>query len=277
MDVTVDQLGPPVDLRGVFAPQRETLLAFLRSLDSADWARPTACDGWDVADLVAHVLGDVVGRISGARDGGFRAAPRTGEALPTFIDRVNGEWVTGCRRLSPQLLVEMLEAAGPAHDAVWAGQPLDAPSLGVSWAGVDPAPAWFDAARDVTEYWVHERQLRDAVGAEPGGLPDLGTVLDVFARGLPHALARSTVDAEVITVAAEPPGVSWTLVRDGSRWSMADHPVAAGATVVTFDGGQLWRRWTRQPGSTPGAERGGSPIERTVLDHVAIVHSAPDA
>jgi uncharacterized protein (TIGR03083 family) len=33
------------------------LLTLLRSLDIADWARPTDCAGWTVRDIVAHVVG----------------------------------------------------------------------------------------------------------------------------------------------------------------------------------------------------------------------------
>lgn len=39
---------------------------------------------------------------------------------------------------------------------------LEAPALGVSWAGVDPAPGWLDIAREFTEYWTHRQQIRHA-------------------------------------------------------------------------------------------------------------------
>jgi uncharacterized protein (TIGR03083 family) len=37
--------------------QHDAFLALLRSLDAADWARPTDCAGWTVRDVVAHVVG----------------------------------------------------------------------------------------------------------------------------------------------------------------------------------------------------------------------------
>lgn len=73
--VVVGQLGPPIDLRDVFAPQRAGLLAMLGEFDASDWERRTACDGWTVADVVAHMQGDVLGRVSGGRDGSRRARP----------------------------------------------------------------------------------------------------------------------------------------------------------------------------------------------------------
>lgn len=37
--------------------QYEALLSLLRSLDAADWGRPTECAGWSVRDMVSHVVG----------------------------------------------------------------------------------------------------------------------------------------------------------------------------------------------------------------------------
>ncbi len=274
MQVSVEQIGPPVDLRPVFAPQRGRLVAFLSALRDEEWRRPTACTGWDVADLVAHLVGDVLGRVDGLSGPGGRNPPgRTGESLGDLVDRTNQEWVTACRRFSPHLLVEMLEWAGPKADQRWRQRDFDEPSLGVSWAGIDPAPLWLDAAREVTEYWVHERQLREAVGHDTDGLPDLATMLDVFARGLPFTLGR--LEPGETRIRLEAAGRSWRFHQlDGLWWYSAE--VEPGDTVVAFDGELLWRRWTRQPSTPAIATASLSQAERAVLDHVGIVHSNPD-
>jgi uncharacterized protein (TIGR03083 family) len=284
VEITADQLGPPVDLRSRFAPQRDGLLALLASLDAADWQRPTACTGWSVADLAAHVLGDVVGRASGhAAPAGPR--PAAGEPLPVFIDRINEEWVAAWRRADPRLVVSCLRAVGPDHDAVWMRQDLFDDSVGVSWAGIDPAPLWFDAARDLTEYWVHERQIRDAVGRPVHDPAALATVLDVFVRGLPYTLARSEpLGVTGFRLVADVPGASWALSSEpDGRWRVTDHPsLGAEAPGVEVAAEHLWRRWTRQPDTAgapgaPGAGPSATDLGRAVLAHVAIVHSAPDA
>jgi hypothetical protein len=192
-----------------------------------------------------------------------------------LVDRTNQEWVVACRRLSPHLLIEMLEWAGSVADQLWLSRPLDEPSLGVSWAGVDPAPLWLDAAREVTEYWVHERQLREAVGNHMEGLPDMATVLDVFTRGLPYTLGRFNVGEHVNRIRVESEGRSWRFRRHGDRWSYSNEANPDEA-VVAFDAELLWRRWTRQPFTPPIDIDSLSPLERAVLDHVGIVHSNPD-
>jgi uncharacterized protein (TIGR03083 family) len=276
MHVGVEQIGSPIDLRPWFEPQRRSLLAFLERLENGDWLRPTACEGWNVADLLAHVVGDVLGRISGLRDRFPGESPNAHESLEQYVDRINEEWVVAHRRLSPALIVELLSWAGDLHDEHWRRRALEEPSLGVSWAGMDAAPVWFDAAREVTEYWVHERQLREAVG-EPGeGVPGVAVVLDVFARGLPYTLGRADLGGlgrVRLTIDSGEP--SWLLENRGGDWSLV---ADAGAVdvEVSFDSDLLWRQWTRQP-TTPrlDAWEPDHPVERVILDRVGVVHSSP--
>ena len=47
---------------------RGELAALLASLPTGDWARPTACPGWSVHDLAAHLLGVELGNVSVRRD-----------------------------------------------------------------------------------------------------------------------------------------------------------------------------------------------------------------
>jgi uncharacterized protein (TIGR03083 family) len=273
MRVLIEQLGSPVDLRPQFGPQRRSLLTFLHRLAPEDWALPTACEGWDVADLFAHVVGDTLGRVSGLRDDSDRVMTDPNETLGRFIDRTNDRWVIGAKRLSSQLMIELAAWAGEIHDELWLSKDMHEPGLGVSWAGVDPAPVWFDAAREISEYWVHERQLREAVGNSDMGEPSLDTVLDVFARGLPYTLGRADLgDTKSVSITVVDSEVSWSLERKGERWWFVAGSSAADARL-SFGGELLWRRWTRQQGS--GLELETDQLaERAILEHLAIVHSS---
>ncbi len=87
--------GPLLDVRPLFPVERRELLRLLRSLEPPDWSRPTACPGWDVHDVVGHLLNDYLRRISGSRDGFAGAVFASDEALPGYLARVNGEFVRG--------------------------------------------------------------------------------------------------------------------------------------------------------------------------------------
>ncbi len=177
-------LGPPIDVRSLFAPQQAAFIALLRRLDTGEWAQPTVCPGWTVQDVAAHELGDHLGRLSRHRDGFQPLHRRDGEASARFLDRINHEWVIAARRISPRLLIELLGMVGDQIVDFW--RTVDINQLGgaVSWAGPGPAPVWLDAARDFTEYWTHQQQIAEATGHPGLTQPDyLGPVLDTFLRG----------------------------------------------------------------------------------------------
>jgi hypothetical protein len=63
------RFGPPIDARAAFEMTRGGLLELLSGLDAEAWAAPTVASPWAVRDIVAHLLGDDVRRLSRSRDG----------------------------------------------------------------------------------------------------------------------------------------------------------------------------------------------------------------
>jgi uncharacterized protein (TIGR03083 family) len=276
-------LGPPIDVRPLFARQQATFIDLLRGFGPVQWARPTICPGWDVKDVAAHVLGDHIGRLSRHRDGYPPPRPRDGEPLPAFLDRLNSEWVTAARRLSPRLLTEQLSVTGHQVAEFW--QAVDLGTLGepVSWAGPGPAPAWLDAARDFSEYWTHHQQICEATGRAGLTSPDyLGPVLDTFMRALPHTLrnvAAPDGTAFQITVTA-PAGGKWSCTRAPDRWRLQRQTHPRPDARVELDADTAWRLCTR--GITPAQATGRARIDgdrhlaAAALQIVSIIWSPPD-
>jgi hypothetical protein len=75
--------------------------------------------------------------------------------------------VVAARRMSPRLLRELLALIGSEVEAYFSSLDLKAIGGPVSWAGPDPASVWFDIAREFTEPWHHQQQIRDATGQPP--------------------------------------------------------------------------------------------------------------
>jgi uncharacterized protein (TIGR03083 family) len=276
------QLGPPVDLRDRFGPAREAFVALLRSLTPGDWSRPTVCPGWDVTAVVAHVVGDDLARLARGRDGAPARRPARGESLPTFLDRINGEWVALTHHYGPRVLTDLLAWTGAQVAAYWSGVAPDDECDGVSWAGVGTSPTmWLDLARDRTEYWVHEQQVREAVGRPDAGPADevaatTAEVLDVFARGLPFALrAVPAPPGAVATVTATDLGRTWAVTRRDDRWWVTGEPADGGPAfaAATAPSSWWWRRWTRHPAAHRGdVSLTGDPSAAAALaDHLAII------
>ncbi|WP_460695643.1 maleylpyruvate isomerase family mycothiol-dependent enzyme [Nocardia thraciensis] len=239
----------PLDTRPLFPRERRELIDLLGSLAPAEWAQPTVCPGWAVRDVAAHILNDYLRRISGSRDGHGGAVFADDETLPAYLARTNDEFVRAMRQCSPRTMIDLLLHLGPQLDAVWAATDLaSSATLNVSWAGPGPSPAWLDIARDYTEYWVHQQQIRDAVsrpGADEAAL--LHPVLATFLHALPVALHDRIRPAgtSVLFEITGPAGGRWAAVSDGSAWELTAAPTSDPDASVRMDPDTVWRLASR--------------------------------
>ncbi|HEY5355010.1 MAG TPA: maleylpyruvate isomerase family mycothiol-dependent enzyme [Streptosporangiaceae bacterium] len=242
--------GPPLDTRPLFPLERAELVAVLRQLDAGDWQRPTVCPGWCVHDVTAHVVHDYLRKLSGTRDGHAAPGPRPGETMPGFLHRMNEEFVHAASRWSPQVLIGLLGHLGPQLDQLWASLSLDRLGEAVSWAAPgQPAPVWLDIAREYSEYWVHQQQIRDAVSC-PGANGErlIAPVIDTFLRSVPYTLRQLTADPGtcVHIQVTGPGGGTWSVQRqDATRTVDHGPPRQSAAALVQLSSDSLWRVATR--------------------------------
>lgn len=242
----------PVLLVDRLGPLHAELVALLRGLDSTDWHRPTACSLWSVRDITAHLLDDDLRRLSFHRDG--QAPPVGGPiagyaSLVAMINRMNAEWVAVARRMSPRVLIELLEVTGPMVVELFRSIDPHAPAhWAVAWAGEETSAHWFDVGRDYTERWLHQQQIRDAVGAAPlTGREWLHPVLDLFVRAVPVAY-RAVVreDGTAVGLAIEgPAGGDWTLRREAGTWHLLAGRHPAPHVTVTMSDDTAWRLFSK--------------------------------
>lgn len=240
---------PATDTRLAFRPLAHEFLDVLRSIDAERWERPTVAGAWRVRDVLAHLTDTALRRVSFQRDRHTPPSPPTldGEAgFVRFINDLNAAWVAPMRRVSPAVLVDLFALASTQLADTMESLPLDAPALfPVSWAGEDGHHGWLDVARDFTEQWHHQMQIRDAIGAPPPSDPEwLRLVLLTALRGLPHSY-RAVPAAEGTTIVLDvtgPSGGVWTLRRDGDRWTLwSGEPAATPAAHVAMSDDSAWR------------------------------------
>src|SRR5690242_19770735 len=129
----------PVYTVDLFRPLHDALIGLLRSLSPADWERPTLAGRWQVRDVVAHLLDIDLRKLSVNRDG-HRPAPaepiQSYKELVQFLNRLNAEWISAARRLSPRVLIELHALTGPlVADLVTSLPPHEPSTFSVSWAG----------------------------------------------------------------------------------------------------------------------------------------------
>lgn len=240
---------PALDVRPFFHEVRASLLGLLVQLTPHEWDAPTAAGSWRVRDVVAHLLGDDVGRLSRSRDAYPGPGPEAGEPLPTFLNRFNEEWVGATTRASPTVLQELLTATSHSIHTFWGQKDLTRLGEAVSWAGPGPAPVWLDCARDFTEDWVHQEQIREAVGrTRPHDPTVLRAVIDTFMYAMPLTLnthAGHARDGDTLEVRFADDGARiWSWCRERRQWQSthsADDPTA---TIVS-DSATWWRLCVR--------------------------------
>jgi uncharacterized protein (TIGR03083 family) len=244
---TATWFGPRIDVRDHFTQDRAALEALLPQLTLHDWQRSTAASPWVVRDVVAHLLGDDLSRLARMRDAHAVDVPAPDETFEAFIHRLNDEWVRAAARVSPQLLIDMLAVTTPQVLNLWRTTDLDSTGAPVSWSGPEPAPVWLDCARDFTEYWVHQQQIREATGRAGAAEPKVvNAVLDTFLRAMPYTLAGQNRpgDSTLTVVVDGAGGGRWSWRCAGRRWLPVDHYGTSTATVVV-DADVLWRLCVR--------------------------------
>jgi uncharacterized protein (TIGR03083 family) len=218
----------PVDTRGLFRPVSSGLVALLRGLPPEDWAKPTIAGTWLVRDIVAHLVDLTFRRLSFHRDAMTPPPPsrpiRSERDFVDFINGLNAEWIGASKRFSPRVLTDLFELASRDLADWFEALPLEAPALfGVSWAGEMTSEGWFDVAREFTELWHHQQQIRLAVGAPLlNEARFLRPVIEISLRALPHTFRdqkREPGCAIAIDVAGAAGG-TWTLSRAPDRWML---------------------------------------------------------
>ena len=250
-DATLTPVAP-VFLVDLLPGLHARLMALLRGLDAADWDRPTACALWSVKDIAAHLLDGSLRRLSFGRDG-LNAAPDPAPAsysdLVAYLNRLNAEWTAAARRLSARVLIELLDVTAPQVHAFFKSLDPHAPALfSVAWAGDHRSPNWFDIGREYTERWLHQEQIREAVGA-PGltGREWLHPTLDIFVRALPFtfrevaAPAGSSVEIQI----SGGSGGQWTLVRGPEEWGLFLGADGRAETTVSLDQETAWKLFSK--------------------------------
>jgi len=118
----------------------------------------------------------------------------------------------------------------------------------VSWAGPDPAPVWFDLAREFTERWHHQQQIRDATGRAPLYDPYfLSPVLDTFVRALPYAYRNASAPVETsvkFEISGEGGGI-WFIFKGEEAWTLLLDPTCEPVTNVVIPQDVAWRLFTK--------------------------------
>ena|SRR6218665_2666751 len=160
----------PIDVVDLLPVLDSKLFDFLKSFTAEEWKKQTIAKRWNVKDIAAHLLDGNIRILSILRDNHFGEQPviHSNQDLIDFLNRLNADWVKAMKRLSPQMLIFLLELTSrPFCEYLKSLNPFDKAVFAVDWAGEAESKNWMEIAREYTEKWLHQQQIRDAVG-KPG-------------------------------------------------------------------------------------------------------------
>ncbi len=271
----------PVNTIDLFLPLDKRLVELLRSLTPEEWEMPTIARLWNVKDVAAHLLDTNIRTLSSSRDhyAGINAgAIHSFEELVAFLNQLNADWVNAMKRVSPAVLTEWLAVTGKAFCAHIATADLHAPArFSVAWAGEKVSANWFHIAREYTEKWHHQQQIRHAVGKP--GIMTRGfyyPVLDTFMMALPHTYRNTDApngSVVQITISGEAGG-NWYLTHNG-KWELSKATAIPVTAHTTIDGNAAWKlftkSWRRNEVAPYITMEGDKRLAEVVLDMIAVM------
>jgi uncharacterized protein (TIGR03083 family) len=246
-----DHINVPVDVVQLLPVLDRKLIALLKSLAPADWHKPTIAKLWTVKDVIAHLLDGNIRILSMLRDGYFSEHPNisSNQELVDFLNGLNADWVKAMRRVSPAMLILLHEATGHLYSDYYASlDPFEKSPFAVDWAGEKESLNWMHIAREYSEKWLHQQQVRDA-------LNDAGLMtrelyypfMDVFMLALPHTYRQvEASDGTIIriTIPGEIGG-AWHLVRSAGKWVLDKKDHACPVSELIIDPGISWKLFSK--------------------------------
>jgi hypothetical protein len=234
-------------------PQLDTkLIELVETLSPEDWKKQTIAPRWKVEDVILHLLDGNIRILSIQRDGYFGVPPKnihSYQDLLNYLNELNADWITAGKRMSPKLVLDLLKQTSVSvADYLQTIDPFSQALFSVAWAGEEESANWFHWAREYTEKWHHQQQIRLAVGKEKElysrafYYPHLNTSM----RALPHHYKNFPgTKGEVLSfqITGEGDGI-WHLFFDGQQWLQVED-IAVTENLITIDGEIAWRLFTK--------------------------------
>lgn len=242
----------PILIADRIAVLDQKLIEVLETLSTEDWKKQTIAPNWTVEDVALHLLDGNIRILSIHRDGYIGVPPEnisSYQDLLTYLNQLNADWIKATRRISPKLLIELLKITGKEVADYLTTIDVYAPALfSVAWAGEEISANWFHWAREYTEKWHHQQQIRLAVGKEK----------EMYAREYYHPHIETTMRAlahhyrnftgkknEVLSfeITGEGGGI-WHLYHDGYKWIQTED-LTVTENLITIEGEIAWRLFTK--------------------------------
>jgi len=229
----------------------EQLIMLLQTLTAEEWQAQTVAKLWTVKDIAAHLLDGNIRILSMLRDGYFSERPNAGnyKELVQFLNGLNADWVKAMKRVSPQMLIVLHQVTGPMYCQYYASlNPSDTSPFAVNWMGENESTNRTHMAREYTEKWLHQQQIRDAVG-KPGLMTKVffHPFISTFMLGLPYTYRNvMATEGTIIQVTITTDiGDTWFLLRSNNQWHLTMNCIKPADAQLFIEPDIAWKLFSK--------------------------------
>jgi hypothetical protein len=269
---------PPIDVVHLLPVMDKMLIDLLKSLSAEDWHRQSIAGLWKVKDIAAHLLDGNIRSLSMLRDDYFGEAPGD-KTLLDFLNGLNADWVKAMKRASPQMLILLHETTGKPYCDYYASlDPFTKAGFSVAWAGEEESKNWMHIAREYTEKWLHQQQIRDAVN-KPGLMTKefYYPLMNIFMQALPYTYREIQADTgtSVKIIISGNAGGNWYLGKTQHGWVLQENETAVPSVVVSIDAEIAWKLFSKSIRASEAMDKinitGNHNLALPVLDMVSVM------
>jgi len=271
----------PIQTIHLFPVLDQLLIELLKSLTPDDWNKPTVAKLWTVKDIAAHLLDTNIRTISARQQftGDIPPVINSYQDLVNFLNELNATWVKAMKRVSPDLLIHLLETTGQQFaDELASLDPYANAIFSVAWAGEEQSANWFHIAREYTEKWHHQQQIRNAVN-KPGIMnrelfyPCIATFMYALPYTYRHVQAPKNTLIE-ITIQSEVGG-KWYLQKGAEGWDFVAENNKVADCKVSINPDISWKLFTKAITPEIGIQNsmleGNIKLGEKVFDTIAVI------
>jgi hypothetical protein len=228
------------------------LIELLNSLTAKEWNSQTVAKLWKVKDVASHLLDGNLRALSTSRDNHFGEKPEninSYQDLVGFLNHMNMSWTSATKRLSPKVITNLLEITSKEYtEHLKTLKPFDNAIFSVAWAGQEISPNWFHIAREYTEKFLHQQQIRDAVGKQGIMTKELFyPFVDTFMFAFPHTFRNISVENGTVVsieVSTDIGGI-WSIVKTDKGWNLDKSKNLNTHARVTIDPDTMWKLFSK--------------------------------
>lgn len=244
-------MEPPISIIHLFEPLEQKLVDLLKSLDAEDWNKPTLAKLWNVKDVAAHLLDTQLRALAIAKN--YAGDPpdkiNSYQDLVDYLNRLNADWVKAMKRLHPDTLITLLERTQNDYIAYLKTlEPFEPAKFSVAWAGEERSYNWFHLAREYTERWHHQQQIREAVN-KPGIMTAefFKPMIQTFMMALPYTYRNCKPEKKSVVkveITGESGGV-WNIQHESGKWIFSDSNHLQPDTIIKMSPDTAWKLMTK--------------------------------